>query len=1062
MSFFQNSVLNKHLKTLNKEDVSAAYSKFKAYFHNPEIQQNIREAKEEQFQEGFLRELFVEILGYTLNPQPDYNLTTEFKNEVGAKKADGAILMDSKALAVIELKGTDTKDLDKVNRQAFDYKNNQSSCVYVITSNFEKLRFFIENSVDHIEFNLFTLKEEEFELLWLCLHVDNILGGLPLKIKEQSLLADENITKQLYKDYSSFKYELWQNIAKNLPGNDQLLLFKKTQKLLDRFLFIFFAEDSGLLPPNSISRIVERWQILKEEDAYKPLYEIFQQYFGYINSGRKGKTPQDDIFAYNGGLFIEDIVLDNIIIDDDVLHKHVMKLTTYYFQSEVNVNILGHIFENSLTEIENVTAKLEGQKIDKSKTKRKKDGVFYTPKYITKYIVDNTVGKLCDEKKLELKIVDEEYAKGRRNRNKSTIKKLDQNLQSYRDWLLEITICDPACGSGAFLNQALEFLIDEHVYIDELYAQLHGASIVFQDVSNHILEKNLFGVDINEESIEIAKLSLWLRTAQRGRKLTTLSNNIKCGNSLIDDPEVAGEKAFNWQKEFSIVFDKSGFDVVIGNPPYVRVQNLSSDDVDYYFTNYQTPIGKLDLSILFFEKSFDLINPKGAISFISSSQWMQTDYGKNIRNIIIESILLEEIVDFGTLPVFQDASTYPAIFSFSKVHKETFRVKSISKKQHLNIESIYSTPNKSVSYKTIDNGAWSFGGFNLMTHLEKNKIKWQKLNNYGKAYYGVVTGMDKAFIVTDEMVRLEKLEKEIIIPYAYKGEEVNRYEITEPSQLTIYPYKKGVNGDSILLTEQELKTKYPNIYNYLSKFRIELEERKDSRKLYATGDNWFRNVRQGNFNLIEAEKIQIRGIGKRAMAGSLSNNTCFSGANCPAIILDDSALSSHSCLALLNSALITYYLNSVCPKKLGGYIRYNTKNISLIPIVIFNEELEEKAAKLVSEILSTNKALAGLNDTFQKYLQSQFSINKLPKKLQNWHELEYRDFIKELNKAIKKAGGEKLSKIDEMEWMGVFEAKKAEAQNLKVEIDKTDAEIDAMVYELYGLSEEEIKIVEGS
>ena len=124
MSFFQHSVLNKHLKTLNKEVVSAAYLKFREYFRNPDIQQNIREAKEEQFQEGFLRELFVEILGYTLNPQPDYNLTTEFKNEVGAKKADGAILKDGKALAVIELKGTDTKDLDKVNTQAFDYKNN--------------------------------------------------------------------------------------------------------------------------------------------------------------------------------------------------------------------------------------------------------------------------------------------------------------------------------------------------------------------------------------------------------------------------------------------------------------------------------------------------------------------------------------------------------------------------------------------------------------------------------------------------------------------------------------------------------------------------------------------------------------------------------------------------------------------------------------------------------------------------------------------------------------------------------------------------------------------------
>ena len=562
MAFFQNSVINKHLKALDKEVVKAAYAKFREYFHNPEIQQNIRELNEEQFQQKFLIELFVNIFGYTINPDPDYNLTTEYKNEKGAKKADGAILSHSgggegggkEAIGVIELKSTKTKDLDKINDQAFNYKNNQTGCIYVITSNFEKLRFFIHNSVDNVEFNLFTLTKQEFELLWLCLSADSLLGGVPLKAKEESLLAEENITRQLYKDYSSFKNDLWQSMVKNSPEADRLLLFKKTQKLLDRFLFIFFSEDSGLLPPNSISRIVKRWNILQEEDAYKPLYDIFKQYFEYINTGRKGKTSQDDIFAYNGGLFFADEVLDNIVIDDGVLHLHVMKLTAYDFQSEVDVNILGHIFENSLNEIENVIAQLEGQEVDKSKTKRKKDGVFYTPKYITKYIVDNTVGKLCEEKKAKLSIVDEEFAKGRRNRKKETVKKLDESIQAYREWLLNITICDPACGSGAFLNQALEFLIEEHEYIDELQAQLFEESIVFQDVSNHILEKNIYGVDINEESVDIAKLSLWLRTAQRGRKLSVLSNNIKCGNSLIDDPEVAGDKAFDWNTEFPQVF----------------------------------------------------------------------------------------------------------------------------------------------------------------------------------------------------------------------------------------------------------------------------------------------------------------------------------------------------------------------------------------------------------------------------------------------------------------------------------------------------------------------------
>ena len=294
------------------------------------------------------------------------------------------------------------------------------------------------------------------------------MSGVPLKVKEESLLAEENITKQLYKDYSAFRTDMWRNMAKNHPQDDQFMLFKKTQKLLDRFLFIFFAEDSGLLPPNSISKIIEKWKQDTDWGEDRKLYDIYKQYFGFINKGRPARGERAEIFGYNGGLFQDDLILDNIKIDDEILLKHTEKLTAYDFQSEVDVNILGHIFENSLNEIENITAELEGQEIDKSKSKRKRDGVFYTPKYITKYIVDNTVGKLCEEKKAELNITDERFGQsGKRS------KKGIADLQAYKDWLLDLKICDPACGSGAFLNQALEFLIDEHQYLDELTAQYH-------------------------------------------------------------------------------------------------------------------------------------------------------------------------------------------------------------------------------------------------------------------------------------------------------------------------------------------------------------------------------------------------------------------------------------------------------------------------------------------------------------------------------------------------------------------------------------------------------------
>ena len=124
----------------------------------------------------------------------------------------------------------------------------------MITSNFEKLRFFIHNAVDYAEFNLFNLKVEQFQLLWLFLQKDNLLSGIPLKIKEDSILEEEKVTKRLYDDYTTFKNALWQNLVDNNPDHGPLLLYKKSQRLLDRFLFIFFARGTGLLPPNSIYR----------------------------------------------------------------------------------------------------------------------------------------------------------------------------------------------------------------------------------------------------------------------------------------------------------------------------------------------------------------------------------------------------------------------------------------------------------------------------------------------------------------------------------------------------------------------------------------------------------------------------------------------------------------------------------------------------------------------------------------------------------------------------------------------------------------------------------------
>ncbi|MEY3501628.1 MAG: hypothetical protein RL308_3301 [Bacteroidota bacterium] len=1033
MALFQKSVLNKFIKSQDTVKIEAAYQRFSDNFQKAERQAEIRSMKEEEYQDGFLDDLFVNILGYVKRPNAGFNLVREKKNEADSKKADGAILKNDMPLAVIELKGTDTTDLDKVTNQGFGYKNNHKECVYVVISNFEKLRFFIHHAVDYIEFNLFTLSKEDFTTLWLCLHSDNLLDNIPAKIKAESLVKEEDITKNLYKDYSSFKQELWQSIVNLNPEGDPLMFYKKTQKLIDRFLFIFFAEDAGLLPPNSISRMVERWQMLKDEDAYKPLYDIFKQYFGYINTGRPGKTPQDEIFAYNGGLMLEDDVLESITISDDVLLKHVSRLTTYDFSSEVDVNILGHIFENSLNDIEAVTAELEGQEIDKSKTKRKKDGVFYTPKYITKYIVDSTVGKLCDEKKVELNIIDEEYAKGRTNRKKETLKQLDENLQAYRNWLLNITICDPACGSGAFLNQALEYLMEEHRYIDELESQLLGAGFTFPGVENHILENNIFGVDINDESIEIAKLSLWLRTAQRGRKLTSLNNNIKCGNSLIDDPEVAGIKAFNWQQEFPTVFEKGGFDVIIGNPPYVNVELMPVIDKDFYKSKYKTFFKRSDLFSLFIELSISQLTTNGRVSFIIPSIVLNNLSYKHIRDLILDNNWLEEVCYTGG-KVFDDATVDSTILVLNKGGG----FKDICLKNALNFfNPIIQNVPFGYFEKYDKNISVGHGERNGITDKLFSK-DFLLCEGYFQIFQGVVTGNNDAFIFdTKEESKKKGIEDEIIFSMCH-GRDISKWSINNRRVMAYLDSKTDISrlqGTNLWLTQ----------------FYEQLMDRRECKNgvIPWFSLQWPREKEQ----FLHYPKILIQNTRNESLrpriVATIDDEGLF-GTQGLNFIIPTGEIDIYALLGLLNSKLINYlfatkFLNLAIKADYLKKIQFPVE-LKSSKIKDFSKDISEKYKVFNSE--STN---------FIKLIQVKFGIEKISKKLERWYLLDFASLLSEFKK-VKVS----LDFNSEEKLMVYFEEKKNLVYNLKTQIDQTDKEIDLMVYELYGLTEEEIQIVENS
>ena len=1083
MSLFQKSVEKKYLKQLDSGLTETKYNEFKAYFGNPDIQENIRNSKEEQFQEGFLRELFVKILGYTLNPIPNFNLTTEYKNIKDSKKADGAIIINEAVKAVIELKGTNTTDLGKIENQAFGYKNNQPDCVYIITSNFEKLRFYIDNAIEFIEFNLFKLTKTDFEILFVCLAYDQIAKGIPKKIKDESVSEEDVITKKLYSDYSLFKRELHQNLVSQNPQYDALTLFRKSQKLLDRFLFLFFAEDRQLLPPNSVRLVLNDWKELQERDVEVPLYDRFKKYFGYLNTGFKGKRY--DVFAYNGGLFKADEILDAVVIDDNLLYKHAIKLSEYDFVSEVDVNILGHIFENSLNELDEIQAQLDGREIDKTKTKRKKDGVFYTPKYITKYIVENTVGKLCSEKKTELQFNEEDYNTDKKRQIKTKQALLDK-LKTYQNWLLQLTICDPACGSGAFLNQALDFLIAEHRYIDELQAKLLGVPMIMSDVEKSILENNLFGVDLNEESVEIAKLSLWLRTAQPNRKLNDLSNNIKCGNSLISDPAVAGDKAFDWEREFPQVFGlkkeiiptveaqkdetpdylklikeksleaqvkaeqaialskeaaeiskkvyeyaekleaisdvdsvygfrKAGFDVVIGNPPYVQSHSINEKEKQFIYRNYRTAEYQINTYGIFVEKFISLLKPNSLYGLIIPNYWLSTKYDKQLRKEVFLNNQVLEIAN--TYQVFESANVDTLILTGRKAESKG-KLTSICSISN-NLKSIEERLN------AINLGLWSF--------MELKEISAKD---------------DDVSISFNSVFNLIGNKKIKDFFSMFQG---------------MKPYEEGKGIPA--QTREMMNSKVYHSATKIDESYLPLIGAKHIKRYNLQPNNEF--IKYGknlaaprNPEIFQGERILVnRILSRNTIDGVLVSDKLINNTDVFNLIPNyQNSISTKVLFALIVSKLCaTYFRKANVNLDRDAFPKINVNTLETFPIPEISSSFQQSIIDKVDLMMPLNKEIQEASQKFQRTIQRKFDLEDLPGKLQNWYLLSYKEFIAELGK--KKV---KLSLTEEAEWEDYFLQEAKKALEIKAAIETTDKEIDQMVYQLYELTDEEIRIVEGA
>ena len=994
-------------------------------------------SKEEEFQGEFLYDIFTTVLRAVnkSDGQKEWNLERETKTKMDGQKADGVLGffdVDGKkdVRAVIELKGAKVSldvrqkrvgDTRTPVEQAFGYAPKYgSSCKWVIVSNYKEIRLYRQTEMNEYQiFFLEDLKDDlEFKKFIYVLSFDSLVGTENKKAKTMELSEEyqknqAEIEKKFYNEYKTIRLHIFENMRKNNPTVNENIIIEKVQKLLDRFLFICFCEDKGLLPNEIFYKTLEKGKNFGE------VFEVFKILCSWINLGNARKN----IAHFNGGLFKSDGVLDGLYVDNEVFEE-MRKISDYNFDSELNENILGHIFEQSVSDIEELKKFVSGEEFDSKKSKRKKDGIFYTPKYITKYIVENSIKNWLDDKRKELGENELPELSEKDFEIKYASKKSDKRIYSknlrkhidfwtkYREAVKNIKIVDPACGSGAFLITAFEYLLNYNNYLNDKIFDLTGTKDLFSDTTREILQNNIFGVDLNKESVEITKLSLWLKTADKNKTLASLENNIKCGNSLIDDAEIAGELAFDWEKEFPQVFENGGFDIVVGNPPYVDIKSLNSVEVKYYFKRFLTTENRVNLYSIFIEKGIEILSKNGILSFINPNSMLVNDSYAKLRDLIFS-----KITHIVKLP--------DNIFEEAKVETIIFEIKNSENK--INVVDVIKY-NKSEKIVSIDE--------NKIIKIYKSD--WDTEKKHFNIY---ISKKEKEILnkIENENLKLEDIADFTlgITPYdKYRGhdEETIKKRLFHSDTKIDSTYKPLITGE--------------NIQRYFIDNKI---------KEYIKYGEWLGAKREERF--FNEPRILIRQIisGKppRIYAGYTEESLYFTQIGF-GIISKKESINNKYILVILNSLLMNFYHKYMyLDLEKDLFQKILIANCKKLPIREISLEAQQPFIEKANKMLFLNKNLQELSQKFQRLLTRKFELEKLSTKLQDWYLLEFSEFVKELKKSKIK-----LFLKEEMEWEEIFLEKKEEADKVKNEIEMTDKEIDRMVYELYGLSEEEIKIVE--
>ncbi len=1061
---------------------SAAFDLFRSWAHKGRSGElsNLGEAQLEQdFAAGLLAALGyltqgMAAVGQSWSAQPKWAFPNVGIADValGRFETDAQGKLAAQVLAVVELKGPKV-DLDKPDfqrkrspvQQAWEYLTATDSARWAIVTNFVEFRLYHRDRgrnqthrvlLDDLD------EPEAFARFFAIFHADSLLTDAKLARHAARLLHDtiakqETVGDELYDLYNDRRAELVK-LLQVRHAADRDTAIRTAQKLLDRVLFLAFAEDRKLLDHDRVLEATHRMKV--------PMRSAWQNFQGLFRACDQGHR-RSGIPAFDGGLFRLDPILDDPDFElGDEWPQLFETLGGFDFRDEVTEEVLGHIFEQSITDLERLRAQgpdaFQAERAErKAPGRRKREGAFYTGRAIVQYLVASALDPTWNEVRAEVGAshgLDPESAGPPTAFTRDLLARLDA-----------LTVCDPACGSGAFLIAVYQWfethrmsLLEDLAAADPDAPECSGGRDDWRGrTARQVLAKNLHGVDLNAEAVEIARLSLWIRTARRDQPLTDLDHNIVEGNSVVDDSAV-DPKGFAWPERFPEVFARGGFDAVIGNPPYVRQEWLGEPLKADLARRFQAYHGMADLYVYFYERGLQVLRPGGRLAFVVTNKWMKAGYAEPLRKLFADAAWVEQVIDFGhAKQFFPDADVFPCFLVVRRPTEagpppDEARV-CVIPRDVVRVDELpaqVATAGIAVERSRFTSESWNLEPQAVGDLMAKIRARGVPLSEYAgvKPLMGIKTGHNEAFLIDtptrDALIQADHKCAEIIRPYL-RGQDIDRWAPNWAGLWMIalkssgdHPWPWAASGDE---AETMFAATYPSLYKHLKRFEPALRERQDH------GRYWWELRSCAYWDMFDGPKVLYQDITWTSTfcfddQGTLSNNTVyFLPGSAPWII------------GYLNSPLGWWFSWRAAQHGKDEALRLFTTFMESFPVPTADDGTQRELQEAVNLLLTTSREHHEQRATLLDWLRIEYEVSAPSQKLRNPTELDPDGFVTEVRKARGKS--KPLSSAGLKQLREEYDRTIEPARQRAAEALTLERRVNDLVNAAYGLTPEEVQLM---